>query len=262
LVCNGADAGNAVLELPPEGPPTTLWTPGADLVKAGAGTIAAGLTNVGTRLRNDATPQPYTEIATLLPLDVDRVTGTALLYNQQLGTGFGLCYPTNPGTEPFPWIDTGPLYSARIIGGIVCWAQGTAAGISAAGFNLNIGEPVPIETWVTNIQDPLLLPNVRSSGDTWIVYCDRETGTLYAHPASDKNWGFSLPAGLYFGLDAEVGAGLLVASCVNQGESAGSLRTDLFDLQRLQLLRAPVVAPTLPKMQHAVSTGVFFPSRE
>lgn len=230
-----------VVTLPPEGPADTLWTPGADVVCAGGGTIAAGLTGHATRLQNAA---GFRTLQGLMPWDVDRATGTALLVNHQQGATLQIFTRHQGGTTPDATIPTGPLYAARCLWNRVIWTEGTPSGIRPRAFDLDTLKTIPVTTWPGNVYQPLIVAS--KTGRLFVLY-STQTGAVVLHPTDDSAHGH-VWAGDHFGLDAELqpDGSLLVVSCSNQGESVGSLQTVSWSLDVLEPIAPPVDPPDVP----------------
>lgn len=237
------DGVSVVVTLPPEGPAAELWTPGADVVCAGGGTIAAGLRSRDpfTRLENVA---GLRELPGLIPWDVDRATGTAVLVVQQAGANLEIFTRRHGGTTPDATIPTAALFAARSLWNRVVWTEATAQGIRPRGFDLDTLRPIPIQAWPGNVYQPLLVAS--TLGRLFLLYSTQE-GAIVLHPIDDPAHGHVVPNGEHFGIDAERQAdgSLLVAWCVNAGESAGSLQTIRWSMEALEPI-APVVLPPDP----------------
>lgn len=229
-----------VCTLPPEGPAVELWTPGADVVCAGGGTIAAGLTSASpyTRLQNAAGLRP---IPGLLPWDVDRATGAALLVDRQQGRTLQIFTRQHGGTTPDATIPTGDLYAARCLWHRVVWTEGTPQGIRPRAFDLDALRGIDLQAWPGNVYQPLILAS--KLGRLFLLYSTQD-GTVVIHPTDDPTQGHVLTGRDHFGLDAELqlDGSLLIAWCSNQGESAGSLQTITWSLEALE-----PIAPAAPQ---------------
>jgi hypothetical protein len=220
-VCNAP--GNLIGQFDPVLKNLTPWAlGGADVVCAGACTLAAGLnsTQPYSRLRNAAGFNSY--IPNLIPLDVDREFGIALLYNRQQGQNISIFYGDNLDPAKAPVLGTGPLLTARCLEGLIAWNEMVAGTWTAHGFALTTGSHLTIQTRPGHVYQPLVFD---AKGRRWILYSDHD-GAGWLHPIDDPSTPITFPANC-FGLDAEVqdDGAVLVAWCTNQGESAGSLKT-------------------------------------
>lgn len=229
----------SVVTLPPDGPAALLWSPGADVICAGGGTIAAGLTNVNTRLQNAA---GMSVLPGLLPYDVDRATGAALMVNHQQGAYLQIFTRQHSGTTPDATIPTGPLYAARCLWNRVVWTEGTPQGIRPRAFDLDALKAISLQAWAGNVYQPLIVAS--KLGRLFLLYGVQDGGVVL-HPTDDPTQGHTLPAGNHFGLDAELqpDGSLLVVWCLNAGESAGSLRTASWSLDALEPIAPPAPQP-------------------
>lgn len=245
-----------VVTLPPDGPARPLWDGddrGADTICAGGGTIAAG--NRGrapfTRLQNTA---GLREIPNLIPWDVDRATGTAVLVDQQEGATLRIFTRRSTAATPEASIPTGPLYSVRCLWNRVVWTEGTPSGIRPRAYDLDALRGIDLQAWPGNVRQALIVAS--KTGRLFLLYSTQEGGVVL-HPVDDATQGHTLPDGEHFGLDAELqpDGSLLVAWCSNQGESAGSLQTITWSLDALESIAVPV--DVVPRVDRAAWAGWF-----
>lgn len=223
-----ANAGSSVVSIDPAtkvvAPAFPFPAPGADVVCAGAGTIAAGLTSGQyTRLRNAG---GFSTLQNQTPLDVDRLGGIAITYNRQQGQNICVFFADYTGGA-FPVIPTGPLKTARCLNALVSWNELNGSTWNAKGYNLALSQPIAIQTLPGNVYQPLLF---NANGQTWVLYSD-QMGDGHLHPITAPSSLYTIPGPCY-GLDAELqpSGQWLVVWALNQGESAGSLRSDTFSL--------------------------------
>lgn len=218
--------------------------PGADVIAAGAGVLAAGLRRTPaqggafTRLWNDGGAQ---RLEGLVPWDVDRETGTAVLEDHQEGATLRVWTRDNGTATPSAVIPTGPLYGARCLGNRLIWTESTPNGLKPRAIDLGTGHAIPLTVRKGNCYQPLIVSS--ASGGLFVLYSGQE-GAVWCHPADDPTRGHYLPDGPHYGLDGErqpAGA-LLAAWATNAGESAGSVQTVSWALEQLEALPADVLA--------------------
>lgn len=230
---------NVVTVLPAQ---AVLWFGGADVVCAGAGTIAAGLNSSSpyTRLQNQ---QPLRSIPTLIPLDVDRALGIAILYNRSVGNGISVFYSSNAGMTPDLVLPTGPLLSARILSGVVTWIEAQASGWVAVCYDLLTEQYIPVQTQPGSVYQALVFS---AQNQRWVLYSNQD-GAVLVHTTTDPLHGHTAPPQA-FGLDGEVQVDgtLLAAWCGNIGESAGSLVTASWSLTQLEPIGPQPPIPPIP----------------
>lgn len=230
---------NVVTVLPAVG---VLWTGGADVVCAGAGTIAAGLNSSApyTMFQNK---QPFRIIPTLIPLDVDRMLGIAILYDRAIGQNISIFYSSNAGTTPDMVLPTGPLLNARILAGVVTWIEAQASGWVVQCYDLLTEQLVPVQTQPGSVYQALVFS---AQNQRWVLYSN-QAGAVLVSPTTSPNTGHTAPPQA-FGLDGEVqeDGTLLAAWCANQGESAGSLVTVSWSLTQLEPIGPQPPIPPIP----------------